>query len=210
MIVDRFGRMQAATFLLFRYSLRFPGIGKSGLLFCRAFRDHRPGQGIFGKLSQDVTIGQLCGWKISSLELLRGLPSHRAQLLLPIADPQVRIVALTKSEQFIDHELGFTTLHLNWLDRPCEYIGLRLVVDAVADADRGAKQLVDAFQAGSNVHAVPQGCIAQPVRGPDIADKDVGAIEPDPDLNSRPSFRLPCIVDTLHAAYRPHGSGTGA
>src|SRR5712691_10704302 len=30
----------AATFLLFRYSLRFPGVGKGGRLFCPALRDH--------------------------------------------------------------------------------------------------------------------------------------------------------------------------
>jgi hypothetical protein len=48
---------------------------------------HQPGQGIFGKLFQNVTIGPLCGCKISGLELLRGLPRHRAQLLIPIVNP---------------------------------------------------------------------------------------------------------------------------
>src|SRR5258708_3917787 len=113
--------------------------------------------------------------EVGSLELLRGLPGHRAQLLVPIADPQLRIVAGAKSEQFIDHELSLAALHLNPLYWTCEYVGLHLVVDAVADADRGTKQLVNAFKAGGDVHAVSQGSVAQPGRRPDIADKDVGA-----------------------------------
>src|SRR5258708_38527682 len=35
-----------------------------------------------------------------------------------------------------------------------------------------------------------------------MADQDGGAIEPDPDSDSRPSFRLPGIVDALHAPCR--------
>jgi len=65
-------------------------------------------------------------------------------------------------------------------------------------------------QGGRNVHAVPQGRVAQPVRRTNIADKDLGAVEPDSYVNSRPSFRLPGIVDALHAAYRPHRRGAGA
>src|SRR5882724_12712453 len=166
-------------------------LGKIGSLFSCAFRDHEPGKRIFGELLQDVTISTLCGRQISGLELLRGLPGHRAQLLIPIANLYLRIVALTKREQLIDHELGLAALHLNPLDRPRKYIGLRMVVNAVADADRGAKQLVDAFEAGGNVHTVAQGGVAQPVRRTDIADKDLGAIESDPQVDSWSFFRLP-------------------
>jgi len=94
-------------------------------------RHHELRQGILGKLVQDVTVGTLCCRKIASLELLRGLPGHRAQLLIPIADLQVRIVTGSNSEQFIDHELGLAALYLNPLDRPCEQVRLGLIVNAV-------------------------------------------------------------------------------
>src|SRR5260370_17721413 len=123
--------------------------------------------------------------------------------MVPIGRPQVRIDAGAKREEFIDHEFGLAALDLNTLDRPCEYVGLDLIVDAVADADSGAKQLVDAFKAGGNVHAVSQGRVAQPVRTPDIADQDVAAVEPDPPMDSRSSFRLPGVVDAFHATRRP-------
>jgi hypothetical protein len=42
-----------------------------------------------------------------------------------------------KREQFIDHELGLAALGLNPLDWPRKNIGLRLIVDAVADANGG-------------------------------------------------------------------------
>src|SRR5882724_999842 len=58
-------------------SSRWRHIGKIGSLFSCAFRDHEPGKRILGKLLQDVTIGTLCGRKISGLELLRGVPGHR-------------------------------------------------------------------------------------------------------------------------------------
>src|SRR5260221_14347460 len=72
------------------------------IVLSRALRHHELRQGILGKLVQDVTVGTLCCGKIASLELLRGLPGHRAQLLIPIADLQVRIVTGSNSEQFID------------------------------------------------------------------------------------------------------------
>src|SRR5260370_9430971 len=85
-----------------------------------------------------------------------------------------------------------------------------MLKNAIADADGGAKKLVDAFKAGGDIHAVSQGSVAQPSRRPDIADKDAGTIEPDPYPDSRPSFRLPGIVDAFHPACRPQGGGAGA
>src|SRR5260370_5081461 len=122
--------------------------------------------------------------EIASLDQLRGRPCHRTQLFIVIAHAKFRIVAGAESEQFIDHELGLAALYLNPLKRSREYIGLRLVVDAVADADGGTKQLVDAFKSGGDIHAISQGSVAQPSRRPDIADKNVGAIEPDPYADS--------------------------
>src|SRR5258708_19507801 len=93
--------------------------------------------------------------EVGSLELLRGLPGHRAQLLVPIADPQLRIVAGAKSEQFIDHELSLAALHLNPLYWTCEYVGLHLVVDPVADSDPAPQHLVNAFNPAAQLHPTP-------------------------------------------------------
>src|SRR5260370_30436723 len=84
-----------------------------------------------------------------------------------------------------------------------------MLKNAIADADGGAKKLVDAFKAGGDIHAVSQGSVAQPSRRPDIADKNAGTIEPDPYPDSWPSFRLPGVVDALHAPCRPQRTGAG-
>src|SRR5712672_1146851 len=112
------------------------------------------------------------------------MPGHRAQSLIPITDHQIRLVTAAQPEQFIDYELGVAALHLDPLHRPREDIGLRCLVDAVADADGGAKHLVDAFEPGGDVHAVSQCRIAQSGRRSDVADENVGAIEPDPYADS--------------------------
>jgi hypothetical protein len=50
------------------------------------FLQHKLGHGITGKVVKNLAIGALRRRKIASLELLRGLPGHRAKLLIPIAD----------------------------------------------------------------------------------------------------------------------------
>ena len=85
-----------------------------------------------------------------------------SELLVPVADAELRIIAGAQRNQLIDHELGLAALDLSPLDRPCEQVRLGLIVNAVADADRGAEQFVDAFKAGRDIHTVSQGCVAQP------------------------------------------------
>jgi hypothetical protein len=59
-------------------------IGRPAFL---AFLQHECGHRIAGKVVKDSAIGALGRHKIAGLEFLRGLPSHRAQLLVPIANP---------------------------------------------------------------------------------------------------------------------------
>jgi hypothetical protein len=79
------------------------------------------------------------------------------------------IVAGAQSKQLIDHELGLAALDLNPLQRSRQELGPRLVIDAVADADRSAKLLVDAFEPRGDIHAISQRGVAQPGRKADIA-----------------------------------------
>src|SRR4051812_20978236 len=115
-----------------------PGLGAIGYSAFLALLQHELGHGIAGKVVEDRAIGAPCCRKIASLELSRGKPRRFAQLFIPIANTKFWIVTGAKRAQFIDHELGLTALHLNPLDRPREYVLLCLIVDAVADADRGA------------------------------------------------------------------------
>src|SRR5277367_4487208 len=45
--------------------------------------------------------------------------------------------------------------------------------------------------------------VAQSVRRADISDKDVGAIEPDPDADPWLPLSLPGIIDFFHTPFRP-------
>lgn len=59
-------------------------IGKALFL---TFPQHELGDGVAGEAFQDFAICTPCRWKIAGLDQLRGAPSHRAQVFLPIPDP---------------------------------------------------------------------------------------------------------------------------
>src|ERR1700722_801586 len=103
-----------------------------------------------------------CLTNCAPLQIVRSFPCHCTQLLVALAYPKFWIVAGTKRQQFIDHEFRLAALHLDPLQRSRQYLGVHLLVDAVADTDSRAKQLVDAFEAGGDINAVSQGGITEP------------------------------------------------
>ena len=80
---------------------------------CLTILQHELGHGIARKVVKDGPISALCRRKVASLDVFRGLPGHRAELLVPIANSQRRIIAGAESQQLIDHEFGLAALHLN-------------------------------------------------------------------------------------------------
>ena len=61
-------------------------IRETGCMPFLAFHQHKLSHGIAGKVIKDRAIRQLRRRNIASLEILRSLPGHRAELLIPIAD----------------------------------------------------------------------------------------------------------------------------
>src|SRR5712671_2484848 len=76
-------RLGLACWLSRALPRRYGEIGRSAFL---AFLQHELGHGIAGKVVKDGAIGALCRRKIASLDLLRGMVSHCAELFVRIAD----------------------------------------------------------------------------------------------------------------------------
>src|SRR6516165_8289003 len=74
---------------------------------------------------------------------------------------QLWIVARPDPQQFINHELVLATLDLNLLDGSGDDVGPDSLDHAVADADRSAKLLVDAFKPRRDVDPVAHDGVAQ-------------------------------------------------
>jgi len=102
-----------------------------------ALRQHGFGHGVAWKALQNSAIGTLRRYAVARLERVSSNPSHRAQLLILIADPEFWIVATAKREQFINQEFGLAAFHLDPLQRPRQHLVPHLFEHAIADADRG-------------------------------------------------------------------------
>src|SRR6516164_5201673 len=100
--------------------------------------------------------------EVASLKTARGRPRHLTEFFEPVQWCQLRIVAGSDSQQLVDHELVLAPFDLNLPDGSCHDVGSDGLDDAIADAERGTKGLVDTLKPRRDVDPVAHHRIAQP------------------------------------------------